>query len=72
MAGDDAVNTRTLQDKVKILADLIDSVDTDYRGNLLALAGEQLRKQGQNYTGNILRSAGYDYGVNPKAEGFPG
>ena len=58
-----------LEDKAKQIADIINSIDTNLRGNLLTLAGDNLRLLDQFYTGNLVRSAGYEYGVNPK---YPG
>ena len=53
------------------IAEAIASTDTDFRGNLLVLVGDNLRHMGQNFTGNILLSAAIEYGVNPKAPGHP-
>ena len=60
-----------IQERAKMIATLIAEVDTKYRGNLLVLAGYQLRKEAQGFTGNLIMSAGFEYGVNPKQLGHP-
>jgi hypothetical protein len=41
------------------------SVNTDFRGNLFAHVATELKKQGQNFTGNCVFAAAEWYGVNP-------
>ena len=53
------------------IAVAIANTDTDFRGKLLVLVGDNLRSMGQNFTGNMILSAAIEYGVNPKAPGHP-
>lgn len=55
---------KALLEKATQLADLILSVDTDYRGDLLYSAGEMLRDDAQGYTGQLLKQAGAVYGIH--------
>lgn len=43
---------------------LINGVDTDYRGDLLALVAVKLMDSDQNYTGSLFANAAREYGVN--------
>ena len=60
-----------LEEQAKKISKLIAEVDTDHRGNLLVLVGNDLRLQAQGFTGNLIRSTGYEYGVDPKKPGHP-
>lgn len=60
-----------IQERAKMIATLVAEVDTKDRGNLLVLVGDQLRRDAQGFTGNLIRSAGLEYGVNPKQLGHP-
>ena len=60
-----------IEERAKMIATLIAEVDTEDRGNLLVLVGDQLRKDAQGFTGNLIRSAGFEYGVNPRQLGHP-
>ena len=48
----------------KVIAAALISVDTDYRGFVLAVAAEHLMKQNQGYTASVVRRAAaiYDNG----------
>lgn len=47
----------------RIATDIM-SVNTDYRGNLLAMVAEKLAMNAQGYTSKCLRVAAETYGVN--------
>ena len=46
------------------IARLMMTVDTDYRGNMLLAAGNELKTNAQGYTGRVLQAAARDYGVD--------
>ncbi len=50
----------------KIIAKALSKLDVDYRGNALLEAGVILKTNHQSFTGNMLKSAAIEYGVNPK------
>ena len=60
-----------LEEQAKKISKLIAEVNTDHRGNLFILIGNDLRLQAQGFAGNLIRSVGYEYGVNPKQPGHP-
>lgn len=60
-----------LENKARRIAKIIADTDSDDRGNLLVLIGNDLRWNAQGFTGNLLRSAGMEYGLNPKQPGHP-
>lgn len=45
------------------IADLIASVDTDYRGNVLLKASEKLQRKSQNFTATVFNLAAHSYGI---------
>ena len=61
-----------IENQAKKIAALVAEVDADDRGNLFVLIGNQLRLEGQGLTGTLIRSIGFEYGVNPKKPGYPG
>jgi len=60
-----------LQKQAEQISKLIAEVDTDFRGDLLVLVGDELRRQAQGFTGTLLRSAGKTYGTHKLVEIAP-
>lgn len=60
-----------IEKQAEEIAKLICEVDPNDRGNLFVLVGAELSKQVQGYTGVLVRSIGYDYGLNPNKPGHP-
>lgn len=46
------------------LAHLIENVDSDFRGDLLHIAGNILQLHCQGYTGKLLIKTGLEYGIH--------
>jgi hypothetical protein len=49
------------------LAVLIGKINTDHRGDVLVLAAEKLRRNGQFFTAKIIEHAGRLYGTSDEA-----
>lgn len=50
-----------LVDDAKIISDIIESTDTDLRGDLFFQIAENLKSKSQYYTGKLFEKIGHDY-----------
>ena len=56
-------NIKTLQIRASEIAELIADTDTEDRGLLLKMVADTLKANTQYYTGNVIQSAAYNYGI---------
>jgi predicted SpoU family rRNA methylase len=56
-----------IEEYAQKLADLICMIDTDNRGDVLVLAAEKLRRNGQYFTAKRIEHAGRLYGTSDEA-----
>ena len=71
MAEESKFNPGKLESDALSIAEIISAVDTDLRGNLLMLVGENLKSANQGFTGHLIMSLALEYGINPNAPRYP-
>ena len=60
------MNQNIIDNKARQIANIIQSVNTDYRGNLLQETARHLRNNAQGFTGKAVEVAATVYGINPE------
>ncbi len=53
-----------IQEAAKRIADELEAIDTDYRGDLLAAVSTRLKAHGQHFTANVVQAAAARYGLS--------